>query len=297
MYVDLSTTASVLVERPGLRRRKLQRYLDRLGVRSNPGWRAEINLRAVDWIRDVARRLRRGFVILIDYGHEARELYSAVALGRDADDLHPAHDGGPGRHGRRTTPAWLQEPGEQDITAHVDFTSLRASAEPKADHARLSRPDVFPAGTRRGPGFDAEPENRREPWNLENPDEPWEPREPQAESRAEDAAHARRSRQHAQGAHPGQRGRDAVARRVLVQALRVDLSIYNRRSMTAMMEREIKLRFDNAEAARRQSPPPAPRRCADAGCRRIACSTPTTNSLRRQAMRPPRPDGIAARAC
>ena len=30
----------------------------------------------VDWIRDAARRLRRGFIILIDYGHEARELYS-----------------------------------------------------------------------------------------------------------------------------------------------------------------------------------------------------------------------------
>ena len=41
-----------------------------------PGWRAEINLRAVDWIREAARRLRRGFIILIDYGHDARELYS-----------------------------------------------------------------------------------------------------------------------------------------------------------------------------------------------------------------------------
>ena len=42
-----------------------------------PGWRTEINLGAVAWIRDVARRLRRGFVILIDYGHEAHDLYSA----------------------------------------------------------------------------------------------------------------------------------------------------------------------------------------------------------------------------
>ena len=56
----------------------LAEYLDRLGVALEPGWRAEINLRAVDWIRDAARRLRRGFIILIDYGHEARELYSAT---------------------------------------------------------------------------------------------------------------------------------------------------------------------------------------------------------------------------
>ena len=51
-------------------------YLARLNVSLEPGWRVEINLRALDWIRDIARRLRRGFIILIDYGHEARELYS-----------------------------------------------------------------------------------------------------------------------------------------------------------------------------------------------------------------------------
>jgi SAM-dependent MidA family methyltransferase len=28
-----------------------------------------------------------------------------------------------------SSPAWLQRPGEQDITAHVDFTSIRQTAE------------------------------------------------------------------------------------------------------------------------------------------------------------------------
>src|SRR5262249_46565616 len=56
---------------------ELQAYLDSVGVRLAPGWRAEINLAAVEWIGSVARRLRRGFVILVDYGHDARELYSA----------------------------------------------------------------------------------------------------------------------------------------------------------------------------------------------------------------------------
>src|SRR5262249_10408098 len=54
----------------------LAEYLARLGVQLEPGWRAEINLRGVTWIREAAARLRRGFIILIDYGHEARELYS-----------------------------------------------------------------------------------------------------------------------------------------------------------------------------------------------------------------------------
>src|SRR5262249_35929058 len=29
----------------------------------------------------------------------------------------------------RAAPAWLKRPGEQDITAHVDFTSVRSAAE------------------------------------------------------------------------------------------------------------------------------------------------------------------------
>jgi SAM-dependent MidA family methyltransferase len=100
-------------------------YLDRLGIVLKPGWKAEINLSAVRWIRDVARRLRRGFVILIDYGHEAAELYSAThALGTlTTFSGHKTSDPG------SLIPAWLSRPGEQDITTHVDFTSIRDAAE------------------------------------------------------------------------------------------------------------------------------------------------------------------------
>jgi SAM-dependent MidA family methyltransferase len=103
---------------------ELEGYLDRLGVRLEPGWRVEINLRAVDWIRDAAQRLTRGFIILIDYGNEARELYSASH----------AHGTLTTFSGHRTDIAqgaapWLEHPGEQDITAHVDFTSVRDAAE------------------------------------------------------------------------------------------------------------------------------------------------------------------------
>jgi SAM-dependent MidA family methyltransferase len=105
----------------------LGEYLARLGVELQPGWRVEINLRAVEWIREAARRLRRGFIIVVDYGHESRELYS------------PSHSAGTlttfrghrsvGSESSAPAPAWLQAPGDQDITAHVDFTSVRAAAE------------------------------------------------------------------------------------------------------------------------------------------------------------------------
>ena len=105
----------------------LAAYLDRAGVRLEPGWRAEINLRAVDWIREAARRLRRGFIVVIDYGHEARELYS-VTHSTGTLTTFAAHQS-EGPESSNQTPAWLREPGEHDITAHVDFTSIRTAAE------------------------------------------------------------------------------------------------------------------------------------------------------------------------
>ena len=105
----------------------LAAYLEALGISMQPGWRAEINLLATEWVRDASDRLRRGFIILIDYGHEARELYSVTHAAGTLTSIsrHTASDAGDGT----TTPAWLRAPGEQDITAHVDFTSVKAAAE------------------------------------------------------------------------------------------------------------------------------------------------------------------------
>jgi SAM-dependent MidA family methyltransferase len=105
----------------------LAAYLERLGARLRPGWRAEINLRAVAWVQAAARRLQRGFVILIDYGHEARDLYSATHARGTLTSLarHVMQDADrPG-----DSPPWLRRPGRQDVTSHVDFTSVRTAAE------------------------------------------------------------------------------------------------------------------------------------------------------------------------
>ena len=134
MYVAISQhgggpagRALHLVEGP-LSTPALEDYLRRLGVKLEPGWRVEINLRAVDWIREAARRLRRGFMILIDYGHEARELYSPTHSAGTLTSFNKHRGSGP-EAAAFDQPAWLQHPGEQDLTAHVDFTSVRAAAE------------------------------------------------------------------------------------------------------------------------------------------------------------------------
>jgi SAM-dependent MidA family methyltransferase len=104
---------------------ELATYLSRLGVVLESGWRAEINLRAVEWIRQAARRLRRGFIILVDYGHDARVLYSASHANGTLTTFAGHTMAGP----EAGTPAWLERPGDQDVTAHVDFTSVRSAAE------------------------------------------------------------------------------------------------------------------------------------------------------------------------
>ena len=106
---------------------ELAAYLDRLGVNIEPGWHGEINLRATEWIRAAARSLSRGFIIIIDYGHEARDLYSVRHAGGTLTTFMRHTQAGSERPA--DAPAWLQEAGDRDITAHVDFTSVRMAAE------------------------------------------------------------------------------------------------------------------------------------------------------------------------
>ncbi|MFL5625450.1 MAG: class I SAM-dependent methyltransferase [Ktedonobacteraceae bacterium] len=78
------------------------------------GWRAEINLDALRWMQQVAQRLRRGFILTIDYGDKARELYTRYRR-RGTLACYFQHQ----MHERP-----LIHPGQQDITAHVNFSAL-----------------------------------------------------------------------------------------------------------------------------------------------------------------------------
>ena len=97
---------------------KIAEYLARAGASLHPGWRAEVNLAAEEWIATAAQALNKGFLMIIDYGHEAAELYGA------------AHSSGTvTRFKRHTTEVDLQDPGTYDITAHVDLTAVTTAAE------------------------------------------------------------------------------------------------------------------------------------------------------------------------
>ena len=95
-------------------RPELAAYLERLGIILYPGQRAEINLAAPAWLKSAAAALGRGFVMTIDYGFSAAELY---APHRKNGSLLCYY-----RHTIEENP-YLRV-GQQDITSHVDFTTL-----------------------------------------------------------------------------------------------------------------------------------------------------------------------------
>ena len=78
------------------------------------GYRAEVNLAGHDWLRAVEARLERGYIMIADYGFSRNDFY------------HPDRREGTlccyRQHRRSDDP--LVDIGEQDITAHVEFTSL-----------------------------------------------------------------------------------------------------------------------------------------------------------------------------
>ncbi len=98
---------------------RLQERLDDLGITLAEGQRAEINLGLDDLLCSLARSLDSGYVLSIDYGHHARDLYSASRFGGTLA-CHYRHT--VNRHPFRRI-------GRQDITAHVDFTSLVQTGE------------------------------------------------------------------------------------------------------------------------------------------------------------------------
>ena len=93
-------------------------FLDRYSVHPDPGERIEVALRAQEYIRRVARSIARGFVVVIDYGYTRQELLA----GRHRGTIMTYRQ-------HSATPNPYEAPGEQDITAHVNFTALAAALE------------------------------------------------------------------------------------------------------------------------------------------------------------------------
>lgn len=95
-------------------------YLAAEETRLGEGQVAELCLAAGEWLVTVAARLGRGYAVTIDYGDTAARLYRP---GRFPEGSLLCYRG----HTANREP--LTYVGEQDITAHVDFTALERAGD------------------------------------------------------------------------------------------------------------------------------------------------------------------------
>jgi SAM-dependent MidA family methyltransferase len=96
-------------------------YLDRYSIHPEPGERVEALLVAQRYMRDVTQLIGRGVIVVVDYGYTRQELLD----GRHRGTIMAYR-----QHSASPNP--FEAPGEQDITAHVNFTALAAAAEENA---------------------------------------------------------------------------------------------------------------------------------------------------------------------
>ncbi len=118
LWVDYQSERFVECLRP-LSSEALSNYVRRIGADWPEGYRTEINVHALSWMQQVARLIDRGIVLTIDYGHTAQDLYrpdrkagTFLCYSKQSINEDP-----------------FVRVGDQDMTAHVDFTSLAFTGE------------------------------------------------------------------------------------------------------------------------------------------------------------------------
>jgi SAM-dependent MidA family methyltransferase len=93
-------------------------FLDRYAVHPENGERIEVPLAAQHSMDQIAAQIERGFILIIDYGYTREEQLA----GRHRGTLKAIR-----KHSISANP--YEAPGEQDITADVNFTALAAACE------------------------------------------------------------------------------------------------------------------------------------------------------------------------
>ena len=115
--------------------RRLREYFEEFAIQVGDGQVVEVNLEIEEWLRKVAARMRAGYVVTVDYGAAADDLYSQMA----------ARDGslrGFQRH--RLVADVLAQPGRQDLTTTVNWSFVKScGARLGFEVVKLERQDRF----------------------------------------------------------------------------------------------------------------------------------------------------------
>jgi SAM-dependent MidA family methyltransferase len=90
-------------------------HIDLFQAKYPDGYRTEVNLAGLDWLETVSQKLNRGYILSIDYGYAADRYYNPI---RSHGTLQCYY-----QHAYHNDP--YSNIGNQDLTAHVDFTALQ----------------------------------------------------------------------------------------------------------------------------------------------------------------------------
>lgn len=133
-YVDLGPNEDFqwVVKEPSTPR--LAEYFNDLRIVLAEGQIAEVNLEIDEWLREIGK-LRAGFVIAVDYGADAADLYSANANQQGTLRGFQRH---------KFVDDLLAQPGEHDLTTTVDWSSVKSAATRHGfEVVELTRQDKF----------------------------------------------------------------------------------------------------------------------------------------------------------
>jgi SAM-dependent MidA family methyltransferase len=98
----------------------IERYFSDAGVFPSEGQIAEVNLEIDRWLALVASKLTSGFVVLVDYGADASDLFTSPHYSDGSLRAFRSH---------QLVSDLLSDPGEQDLTTTVDWTHVKAAGE------------------------------------------------------------------------------------------------------------------------------------------------------------------------
>lgn len=134
-YVDVGPDGNFVRALGQPSSQRLSEYFEEFEIDLVEGQTAEVNLGIEDWLRQAAAKIIRGYLITVDYGQDARDLYSP--LERMEGTL---------RGFRRHTIVGdlLADPGQQDLTTTINWTYVkRLGAKLELRTVEFQRQDKF----------------------------------------------------------------------------------------------------------------------------------------------------------
>jgi SAM-dependent MidA family methyltransferase len=120
LYVTLDQSGGFTWSTGVLSDSRLAGYFEFVGTQLCEGQTADVNLAVEDWLTGVARILSEGYILTVDYGAEAKELFGAPDRREGTLRAFRNH---------QLVADVLSDPGAQDLTTTVDWTFVRQVGE------------------------------------------------------------------------------------------------------------------------------------------------------------------------